>query len=392
MPAILGALGGIGVGAGLGLGLGVLSDQARLGILWAKWNAHSPEWKTDRIAEALQNLLDAEKNEMTGLSGRGACDTIVKFIDNAMNLALHVDESLGMQLFVQMIQQTIAYATHTSHAGSIGTMANVYSGSMYLSGAEATEIGRNADYFDRYLNAFLSAEVGLNKPTLNFALVRGANQRLGDIFREMFSDMDMLRNEWNDLALSYYRHYHTMARERFADAIKMKETAVERAYGLLEQVANEHLARISEQLDTLEGAKSWYDAGFLSEDELNDIALRIDLERQASQINYTDVKTEVTNAITSAITTWDTKITVALGDLTDNETKFNILVKACLNVMFTNVSSFVEMLVGKVANALEDVNAYRNSERTIQIVHEFSTIPTEYYELEIFVDNMTVIS
>lgn len=387
-----GALGGIGMGAGLGLGLGVLSDQARLTLLWAKWHGRGRQWKQDMISATLNNLLISEKDEASGLSSKGAVDAIVNFIDGAIDLAMQVDETLGMQLFVQMIQQSIAYAIHTSHAGSIGTMANIYSGSMYLSGTQAESVGHNVDFFDRNLNALISAEMGLNKPTLTFELVRGANARTEEIFRAMLSDMDKWLSEWNDLSMSYYRQYHTMARERFGDAVKMKETAVDRAYALLEQISNEHMARISEQLDTLDGAKQWFDSGLMSLDELNNIALTVDLERIASEVNYNELKTETLNAITSAIGTWDTKINTALSDMTNVETKYSILIKKIFDEQFAKVASFVEQLIGMVSNAVDDTNAYRNSVRALEITHSGTIIPQEMYELEVYVENMAQIS
>ena len=388
----MGAGAGLGYGLGLGVGFGVLSEYARLAILWAKWKGWGKSVAPSIIASCLQGLLSAEKNEVSGLSSKGAVDTIVSFMDRTLDLAWVIDESIATQMFIQMIQQSIAYAIHSSHAGAIGTIGNVYSGSMYLSGAQASSIGSNADYFDNYLRGFLGAEVGLNKPTLTFDLVRGANTRIGEIFGAMMRNMDTFLDEWNDLALSYYRQYHTMCRERFASAITMKESATDRAYSLLEQVGNEHMARISEQLDTLEGAKAWWDAGLMSDDELKDVAIRVDLERNASETNYDDYKTDITGAITGAVSTWDAKITQALGDLTDNETKYNVLIRSMFDGMFKQVSDFAEMIVGLVQKSIDDVNAYRNSKMEINVASQFVTTPIEMYELEIYVDQMTVIS
>jgi len=381
---------GLGMGVGLGVGFGVLSEYARLGILWAKWKGWGKNIAPNIIASCLQGIVDAEKDEVSGLSGKGAVDTIVSFMDKTLDLAWAIDESIATQMFVQMIQQSIAYAIHSSHAGSIGTIGNVYSGSMFLSGAQASSIGSNADYFDSYLRGFLSAEVGLNKPTLAFDLVRGANQRIGEIFGAMMRNMDAFLDEWNDLALSYYRQYHTMARERFASAITMKESATDRAYSLLEQVANEHMARISEQLDTLEGAKAWFDGGLMTEDELKDIAIRVDLERGASEDNYDEYNTDIVGAITNAVSTWDAKITQALGDLTDNETKYNLLIRSIFSEMFNKVSSFAEMIVGLVQKSIDDTNAYRNSKMEIATQSQFTITPYEIYEVEVYVDSMNL--
>jgi len=151
-----------------------------------------------------------------------------------------------------------------------------------------------------------------------------------------------------------------MARSRFEEALEMKETAVERAYSLLEQVANEHLARISEMLDTLEGAKQWYDAGLITEDELNEIALRIDLERQASENNYDELTEDILDAITSTTAEWDAKIQRALQDMTNNENIYKTMITDAINKIFENVSLFVYHLTERITDTIEDVSAYRN--------------------------------
>jgi len=359
---------GLGAGVGIGVGYGVLSEYARLGIMIAKWRGVPESDRKGCIAKALQSILSAEKNTVSGLSSKGAVDAIFRFIDSTLEFALQIDEGIATQMFVQMIQQSIAYAIHSSHAGSIGTIGNVYSGSMYLSGAESSNIGESAEFTSRGLRGFLSAEVGQNIPTVAFNLVRGANRRIDDVYRSILRQTDSLLDEWNDLTLSYYRHYHSMCRERFADAIKMKETATDRAYGLLEQIANEHLARIVEQIDTLEGAKSWFDGGFLSADELKEIALRLDLEVQASISDYEAHKTAVLDAIDTAVEEWDMKVDQALGDLTDSEYRFCLLIRQILDEVFMDVVDFVKQLVETCDNSVKDVCAYRNITPSVNIV------------------------
>lgn len=361
------ALAGLGAGAGIGLGLGVLSDQARLGILYAKWHGRGRTWKCDRIAEALQSILNAEKDSVTGMSSKGTVDTVVDFIDATINFAVQVDESIATQTFLQMLHQSIAYAIHASHAGSIGTIGNVYSGGMYLSGAESSGIGEEAEHLSRGLRAFLSAEVGQNLPTLAFNLVRGANRRLEDSLRGILSQVDTFVSEWNDLSLAYYRQYHTLAMTRFTDAIKMKENVTDRAYSLLEQMANEHLARINEQLDTLEGGKNWFDAELMSSEELGDVGLRIGLEVEASEDDWESHKTAILKAIDDAMIEWDLKVNQALDDLTDSEYRYCILIRQMLDEVFTDVIQFVSQLVGYCESAVADVCAYRNIEQPVNI-------------------------
>ena len=361
------ALSGLGYGAGFGTAYSSIVDNLRTAVTWTKWKALGYRLGYPVMADLMQKLLDAEKDEVTGLSTKGMIDAIWGFIDKTLDFAMVLNENIANQLFIQMIQQSVAYALGSSHAGSIGTVANVYSGSAPLSTFQASSIGSTVDYTDRNLKAFISAEVGQNIPSLTFSLVQGANQRLEEMYRAILRDVDNLLNEWNDLALDYYRHYHSMARTRLENALEMKEQLVQRAYALLEQVGNEHLARISEQLDTLEGAYEWYKAGFLSDAELEDIALRVRLEVEASIQNYNEYKEEILNSIEDALVTWDEKIDNALSDMTVIESKYASLIRTILSTLFTDVERFASAIADMVNKAIEDVCAYRNVDKAVDV-------------------------
>lgn len=367
MHTMVSPLASFGTALGLGTGYGVLSEYARLGLLYAKWKGIGKPMAYSKVAECLQQILSAEKNNVSGLSSKGSVDTIVEFIDKTLDFAWMVDESIATQMFVQMIQQSIAYAIHSSHAGSIGTIGNVYSGSMYLSGTESSEIAVASESVDRPSRGFLGAEVGQNIPTVAFNLMRGANRRLDEVNRSLMRNVDNLLDEWNDVVLTYYRQYHTLSRERFNNAVIMKETATDRAYSLLEQAGNEFLARISEEMDTLEGAKSWYDSGLMTAEELQDIAIRLQPEVEASEENYDTIKEEILDAIDETIEDWDDKIEQALGDLQDNETKYATLIRSIFDTIFDDVVDFATEIVSRVDSTIKDICAYRNVIPSVEV-------------------------
>lgn len=365
--AVAAAAQGLATGVGMGVGYGILSQLLNASAKWVGWNLIPRDMKVDLLSYTMQTLLNSEKDPVSGLSTKGQIDTMLEFINKTVDFSVWIGEGIASQLFVQMIQQSISYAIHGSHAGSIGTIANVYSGGMYLSGNESTEIGRNIDLVDRATRGFLSAEVGQNVPTLAFNLSKGANSRINEVYARIMGDIDSLLSEWNDLALSYYRNFHSMALTRFGDAITMKESVVAKAYGMLESVANEHLSRITEQLDTIEGANAWFEADFLTSDELKDLALKVDIEREASEDSWEEFKDDILTAIDDGITEWDIKINQALSDLQDNELQYSVLITQIFNSLFADVFDFVNVMGDMCDKALEDVCAYRNMKRAIEV-------------------------
>jgi hypothetical protein len=360
-------LSGIGVGVGVGTAYGVISDLVRTGITWAKWKALGKTVGYDIIADVMQSLLNAEKDEVHGLSTKGMVDAVWSFIDRTTDMSWLLGDTFAQHLFIQMIQQSIAYAIHSSHAGSIGTVCNVYSGGASLSAMSASEVGGNVDLVDRGNKAFLGASMGLNIPSMAFELFRGANTRISDVYARIIQQADSFLDEWNDLALDYYRHYHSMARTRFEDALTMRESITAKAYAFLETASNEHLARVSEQLDTLDGAKAWFDADLMSSDELKQIALRVDIERQASEANFDDYKDEILGGIEVALSEWDEKVAQALVDMKECEAHYAVLFKSIFGTLFADVNTFVQIICDEVDKTIEDVCAYRNVKQAVKI-------------------------
>ena len=353
-------LGGLLWGIGLGTAYGATVDFLRAGVDWAKWKFLFQTQGHYKVAEALQALLDAEKDEVTGLSTKGAVDTIKAFIDKTLDLAILTNSAIASQLFVQMIQQSVAYAISNSHAGSIGTIANVFSGSAPVHTMEIERVSEYADLLDRKLKAFLHASAGLNTIATAFKIQRGVNSRIAELFQTVQNAVERLQSEINDTQLEEYRHYVTMARNRFQDALEMYENIVTRAYTLIEQLAQEHLTRIAEQMDTLEGARAWYDGGFISEDELREIAIRINLEREASEENWNEMLEELTGLIEEQIKNWDVYINELLREYTYARALYVLKLANIISQVLREVYGVVHKFVEEAYKMVEDVCAYRN--------------------------------
>jgi len=362
---------GLGIGIGMGTGANIIGDYARLGILWAKWktiNFLSPNFMKDVFASTMESIIASEKDSVSGLSSKGTIDVMFEFINKTIDMSLLINEGIATQMFIQMIQQSIAFAIHSSHAGAIGTIGNVYSGSSSLSLAFGDNIAEDLKRLDLKTAGFLGASIGVNLPTFGYQLVRGGNVSINEHVTRLQHDVENMVDEWNNLTLSYYSQHHSMCRDEFANAINMKKDAVTRAYSILESMGNSHLSRIAEQLDTLVAGKEWFDAGLISEEELAMLSTRVTLERTASEANYDEFKATIISAIATAIANWDKYVATAMSDLTDNEALYNALLNDALATVFKDVASFVATVLDKVSDMLENVCAYRNLAPPLEFV------------------------
>jgi len=362
-----GIIGGFTAGIGLGASYGTIMSLVRLGFDWAKWKAFGRWLGYPRIAGVLQTLISAEKDEVHGLSGKGIVDAVYDFIDSTIDFAMWTSEALASQLFIQMIQQSVAYAITNSVAGSIGTITNVYSGGAGLPALHSSVVGQNIDLADSDVKSYLLASMGLNIPSVAFEVTRGGNQRIEEILTRIISQADSMIDSWNDWITNFYVHYHTMTRNRFQDSLEMYENLLTRAYSLLEQVANDHLSRINEQLDTLEGARSWFESGLISEDDFKDIAIRVNLEREASEKNFDEYVEEILESVENAKAEWDDYVSQALDDMRTCLSKYASFIRETLSELFSDVATFVSLICSEADKVVENVCAYRNVAKPVNI-------------------------
>jgi len=294
-------------------------------------------------------------------------DTVWSFIDRTMDMSWIVGENVANALFTQMIHQSIAYAIHTSHAGAVGTVCNVFSGSASLSGSVSSNIAANADLADRASKGLIAAASGLNLPALGFELTRGCNTRIDAVYNRILTQASTLLDEWNSLALSYYRNYNTACRTRLESALTMLEQVTTKAYAFLDKTAGVHLTRLAEQLDTLTGAYAWWEGTLMTDDEIRQIAIRIDLERQASEQNFDDYVNEMTASISGGTGDWDDMVATALADVHECEYRYSMLIQSMFSTLFADVRSFVTAICDEASKTIEDVCAYRNLKPSVQI-------------------------
>lgn len=360
-------LGALGMGMGIGTGMGLLTDYIREGITWAKWKALGRTMALPMMGDVMQQILNADKSPLTGLSTHGIMESMFNFIDKTMDLGWVVNEQMANAMFMHMIQQSIAYAIHQSHGGAVQTVCNVYSGSTSVQGMAAAQIADMSDLIDDDSKAFIGAAAGLNIPSLAFEYTKGANSRITEVYKKVVSQIESLTDKWNNTVMSYYDHYGVMCRTKMQEALEMKENILAKAYTFLETVSKEHLARISEQIDTVSGAISWFGAGFTSAGELDQICIRVDIEREASEAHFDQYVDEVLSGIEDALLDWDSKVDQALSDMGEYESRYAYMIKDIFGVLFNSVYSFAELVCSQVDLALENVCAYRNVDKVMSI-------------------------
>jgi hypothetical protein len=100
---------------------------------------------------------------------------------------------------------------------------------------------------------------------------------------------------------------------------------------------------------------------------LKDIALRVNLEREASEDNFDSYKDEILRSVEEALYDWDDKIQQALNDMKECEFRFYLLVDRVFGTLFDDVRDFVRTLCDEADKTVEDVCAYRNVRQAVKI-------------------------
>ena len=356
---VLGTLASILALVGVGTGINFLSNMLRDATVFAKWRLTKNVFAIPRARSALQRILDVPKDEVVGMDTSGIVDLIMEFLDASVAYMWYVDEAMANQLWLQMIQQSIAYAMYPTHAGSLGTIANTYSGGMYMSPMQIADIGRNVDSVDTGLASFLTAQTGQNLPSASFALYNGMQQRLEIDLREIARSIDVLLDEWNNAMLWYIRRYLDFTHDYLEEALQLKLKGADRAYSSLEDVAETVLTRVVELTDALEAVRQWYDDGLVSEDELKEFSIRVKAEALASDADYDEIKNQMISQVDTIDENWDNYINEALEQVKWAEAELCYIARLALQEVFNYASQLIDELAYIAREILEGLASYR---------------------------------
>ena len=261
----------------------VVSEKLLTSVNLGFWHLAKPLGSADWIAYAFSSIEDADANRVIGISPVGIVDIINKMIDTAMVFSVITDRELSQELFGEMIQEGISNAVQTSLGGALQTIWNVRRGALPGMTDYASDVGQNYDAVDDKIGAFVAAGAGLNPPVTAFDLVKGANREIENRYRSAVGQAELvlnyINNEFFSVISAGLANLHNLATR--ARTAKVQAAIL---WGdVARRIAEEHLARLNEIEDTLEGIKKYFDIDALEDQTALEHALLIEAELDATE-------------------------------------------------------------------------------------------------------------
>lgn len=315
----------------------------------------------DTLASNFFNtFLTAEKHQITGFSPDGVVKLWMDGLDTTIRFGIIVGPEIIDEFIGEMIQEGMSQAIQTNMGGAFQTIVNVYRGAAPLYTNDLINLGQHITGFDPRLSAFLAAAAGCNLPSTGGYLVFGARQALDDSMRVITEQMIRHLEDWNEATFVFIRVAWNMARQLLLDALHLKREIAERYARIRERIAETHLARANEYLDSLEALKRWYEAGMLGDEDLKLAVARIQAEIEASQTAYDEALEALDEAYQSALQQVEQRVTTAVSLLYDAislyRTFWNRLARKADEVMLDQVGQVADYL----SETLDGVSSYRN--------------------------------
>jgi len=340
------------------------------------------EWKlfealTGRhfIAQILDLFAKAEQDENAGLSAKGILDIFWYMVEWTVALSVIIEPELVDELLLEMIQEGFTNAIQTSVGGAFQTMLNVYRGASPPPTDYARDIAQEVESVDAKTLSLIWAMTGFNYPTLTFDILRGLHLQLDEKARDTYNQILDIIREWNDYTLTFHRLLLAEARARFSRTVEFVEDAIERAYSVTERIVNQHLARVNEFLDSLEGLRRQYDAGMIDEETLAIESRVIHLEALGSKEAYDSYISEIETFISKAREEVDSYVNQVLSELPLIYEEIAAQLTKPINAGVNAFNAWLEVMLDKVTEALAGVRAYRNIREPTRLSTEFIYVP-----------------
>ena len=305
-------------------------------------------------------FLDAKGHQVHGYDADAVEELWEWGLDRTLYFGIFAGREVTDEFIGEMLQEGLSYAVQTSMGGALQTILNVYRGGSPYPSDNTFQIGRMIRQLDARLAAFLTASAGYNMPTAGADLLYGALQGIDDNMGRLDEQAQRLLDEWNEICLSFIRIGVNMARSVFMEAIALERELAERYARVRERIAETHLARANEYLDSLEAIKRYYEAGFIDEHtyERNLIAIKAEIEAsikvydeaiQALDEAYEDAKREISWRIQRAFTIMTMAVRL-----------FHEVVERYQEVFTETVQEELKAWRDYLFEALDSVASYRN--------------------------------
>ena len=302
-------------------------------------------FKYDYWAELFTIIQNATASKSVTISPTGILDVLIKYLEKTCDLSSYVGEEIGSESIMEMLSEGLSSALETNFNGALQYILNVWKGSLPPDLSFALSIGQRLDRVSRLYALSQIAPIGHNPQAILESLISGADARL----REKLSTVKQTYLEYLTAKNSGLTEYITQFTNFIADAINElifgAITMIDKIDGLINAVAQEHLARLNQLDDNLEANKLRYDYDIIDDETYQQRLTEIDIDVDATSQVYN----EWINAIDGEIDEYVNWLNTYANDIV-------LTITSLLDAYEEIVNSVINKIVNVIQNTTDDTN------------------------------------
>jgi len=316
-----------------------VKNLIRRGKLWTFNLLFGDQWWADLFGV----IQSADHTKAVPVSPSGVVNIVRDYLYRTVDIASVVGEEIGSESIMEMLSEGLSTALETNFNGALQYVLNVWKGSLPPDLSYALSLGQRLDRVSRLYALSQLAPIGHSPQAILEALISGADTRL----REKLSTAKQTYLEHVTAKSSALTEQLTQAVNFLANVINELVFGaiqlLDRIDGLINAIAQEHLARINQLDDNLEANKLRYDNGLIDDTkyQLRIEEINIDVE---STIGIYNEWMNAVNDLISDYANW----------LSDNKDSIVDLVLQYLNGIESAYNTVIEKIRSAIANLTDD--------------------------------------
>lgn len=314
------------------------------------------------ITNPIKAIEEGDSSETTGITPKGIKDILTEFVNAMVMLAPILSREIVDELIGEMLQEGLSNAIQTSVGGALQTILNTRRGGFPSFQDLIREYSNDLTIHDPNLLGLVFSAIGLNLPVTGTELAVSANRAIEDYIRDYLAQAHGLINHINTYTVGHITNAIVSLNVVLNRAITLPLELAMIMGDVARRVAEEHLARLNELEDSLEGVKKYWDSGIVRDQTLILTEMeKINAELDALMSLYYEYKSSYEGLLPELLSTLETECKSAIDSLKD---AFALAYKKLVeSVNVVNDDSFVRTyksrLLEVISSLQRKISAYR---------------------------------
>jgi len=320
-----------------------LKNLVRRGKLWIFDQLFKNQW----FADLFGIIQNADYSKAVTVSPHGVVSVIKEYLYRCVDISTVVGEEIGSESIMEMLSEGLSTALETNFNGSLQYILNVWKGSLPPDLSYAVSIGQRLDRVEHLYALSQIAPIGHSPQAILEALISGADTRLREKLSTIKEQHAELIRAKNALMIEHITQAHNYLANALNELVFNATAIIDQVHGMINAIAQEHLARLNQLEDNLEANKARYDAGLIDDTKYEQRLTEIDIDIDATMETWGN---------------WMNRID-ALADRLVN--KLNAIKADIINTLKSAIADY-ESVINAVANMLKDAIVALNDDTALK--------------------------